>query len=148
MIASCTSEETGLGEIEVTEINESLSIVSGNKKKKPQSKYTDDDRYIIANFAKQHGPTKTANHFKQQYPTIRESTVRGFVKRLNENAKSAQRSGEPLEKKIKLQVQGRPCKLETTIDANSYPARFSAEKFPGNEVAINEKVRNFLIFIY
>ena len=73
-----TSAETGLGQVE----NSAIVSVVGNveKKRKPQCKYTDSDRYKIARYTSQHGPCRAAAHYKEIYPTIGESTVREFLK--------------------------------------------------------------------
>ena len=49
-----SSHDTGLPEIERAEIcQESLKLTG--RKRKPQSKYSDEDRYTIATYAKDNG---------------------------------------------------------------------------------------------
>ena len=49
VMATLSSQETELGEIENHAINEELT----RSKRKPQCKYSDEDRYIIAKYAKE-----------------------------------------------------------------------------------------------
>ena len=77
-------------------IHDDLAV---RKKKKPQSMYTDEDRYKIAKYASVHGPNKVARHFQSEYATIRELTVRGFLKmykQLKKEAHSFKRSPEKI----------------------------------------------------
>ena len=55
-----------------------VDVGSKPKKRKPQSKYTDEDRYKISRYAKDHGPNQVARCFQSKHPNIRESTVRSF----------------------------------------------------------------------
>ena len=73
-----SASESGLGEVD----NSAICIGVGAKGQnwKPQSKYTDEDRYKIAKFTEDHGPNQAARCFQSKYPTIRESTVRSFSK--------------------------------------------------------------------
>ena len=64
------------------------------KKRKPQSKRSDEDRYTTAKQAKVNGASQAANFFKNKYPTIIESTVRTFVKKYDENVKVAKACGQ------------------------------------------------------
>ena len=65
------------------------------KKRKPQSKYTDEDRYKIAKHAKNHEPNQAARCFQSKYPTIRESTVRRFLKKYNEQVRIEKTLNQP-----------------------------------------------------
>ena len=56
VMATLLSQGTGLGEIENHAINEELT----RSKRKPQCKYSDEDRYIIAKYAKERGSSKAA----------------------------------------------------------------------------------------
>ena len=72
--------DTDLGELDNNSICQELSTSVG-KKRKPQSTYSDEDRYIIAKCAKYHGISQAAKFFKNKYPKINESTVRTFVRK-------------------------------------------------------------------
>ena len=49
--------------------------------------YTDEDRYKIVKYAKNHGPKQVAICFQSKYPTIPKSTVRSFLKKYNEQVR-------------------------------------------------------------
>ena len=88
------------------EICQELSKLTG-RKRKPQSKYSDEDRYTIAKYAKDNGASKAAKFFKNKYPTINKSTVRTFVKKYDENVKVAKACGRSPDNKLKtLCVEG------------------------------------------
>ena len=76
-----SSSESGLGEVDSSTI--SVVVDGKEKKRKPQSKYNDEDRYKIAKYAKGHVPNQAARCFQSKYPTIRESTVRIFFERMS-----------------------------------------------------------------
>ena len=104
-----------------------LALVQKRKKKQPQSKYTVEDRYKIAKYAKDHGPNQAARCFHSKYPTIRESTVRSFLKKYNEQVR-----------------------IEKTL--NQLPAERITNLTRGRSLmvgpAIDEKVRKFLIALF
>ena len=80
-----SASESGLGEVDNSVI--CVGVDAKTKKRKRQSKYTDEDRYKIAKYAKDHGPNQAARCFQSKYPTIRESTVRSFLKKYNEQVR-------------------------------------------------------------
>ena len=84
--------DTGLGVVDRPEICQELLKLTG-KKWKTQSKYSDEDRYTIAKYAKDNGASQAAKFFKIKYPTINESTVRTFVKKYDEIVKVAKVCG-------------------------------------------------------
>ena len=73
--------ESGLGEVDNSTI--CVGVDAKAKKRKPQSQYTDEDRFKIAKYAKDHGPNQAERCFQSKYQTIRESTVRNFLKKYN-----------------------------------------------------------------
>ena len=50
---------TVLGEVDRAEICQELSKLTG-RKRKPQSKYSDEDRYMIAKYGKDNGASQAA----------------------------------------------------------------------------------------
>ena len=72
--------ESGLGEVDNSAI--CVAVCAKPKKRKPQSKYTDEDRYKIAKYNKNHGPNQAARCFQSKYPTIRESTSEKFFEKI------------------------------------------------------------------
>ena len=108
------SAETGLRQVENSAI---VSVVENvEKKRKPQCKYTDSDRYKIARYASQHGPCRAAAHYKKIYPTIRVSTVREFLKKYIKQLDAAKRSNTSPEKRIVNLERGRPLMVGVSID--------------------------------
>ena len=51
-----SASESGLGEVDNSAI--CVDVGAKVKKRKPQSQYTDEDRYKIAKYAKDHGPNQ------------------------------------------------------------------------------------------
>ena len=82
------------------EICQELSKLTG-RKRRPQSKYYDEDRYTIVKYAKDSGASQAAKFFKNKYPTISECTVRTFVKKYDENVKVAKACGRSPDNKLK-----------------------------------------------
>ena len=121
-----SSHDTGLGEVDGVEICQELSKLTG-RKWKPQSKYSDEDRYTIAKYAKKNGASQAAKFFKNKYPTINESTVQTFVKKYDENVKVAKACGQSPDRKLKILMHGRPLMVGPII---------------------SEKVRKFMISLY
>ena len=80
-----SDSESGLGKVDNSAI--CVGVGAKAKKRKPQSKYTDEDHYKIAKYAKDHGPNQAARYFQSKYPTIRESTVKRFLKKYNEQVR-------------------------------------------------------------
>ena len=63
------SHGIGLGEVDRAEICQELSKLTG-RKRKTQSKYSDEDRYTIAKYAKDNGASQAAKFSKRKYPRI------------------------------------------------------------------------------
>ena len=103
-----------------------LSKLTG-RKLKPQNKYSNEDRYTIAKYAKDNGTLQAANFFKDKYPTINESTAQTFVKKYDENMKVAKAYGQSPDRKLKILMRGRPLMVGPIID---------------------DKVRKFMILLY
>ena len=92
--------DTGLGVVDRPEICQELLKLTG-KKWKTQSKYSDEDRYTIAKYAKDNGASQVAKFFKCKYPTINEYNVPTFVKKYDENVKVAKACGRSPDRKLK-----------------------------------------------
>ena len=107
-----SSHDTSLGE--TAEICQELSKLTG--KRKPKSKYSDEDRYTITKYAKDNGASQAAKFFKNKYPTINESTVRTFVKKYDKNVKVAKACGRSPDRKLKTLMRGRTLMVGPIID--------------------------------
>ena len=51
--------------------------------------WKEDERYKIGKYASIHGPAAAVRKYKQQFPILNESTVRGFRKRFEEELKKS-----------------------------------------------------------
>ena len=118
--------DTGIGEVDRAEICQELSKLTG-RKRKPQSKYSDEDRYTIAKYAKDNDASQATKFFKNNYPTINDSTLRTFVKKYGENVKVGKACGRSPDRKLKTLMRGRPLMVGPIID---------------------EKVRKFMVSLY
>ena len=121
-----SSHDTGLGEVDRAEICQELSKLTG-RKRKPQSKYSDEDRYTIAKYAKDNDASQATKFFKKKYPTVNDSTVRTFVKKYGEDVKVGKACGRSPDRKLKTLMRGRPLMVGPIID---------------------EKVRKFMVSLY
>ena len=120
------SHDAGLGEVDRAEICQESSKLIG-RKRKPQSKYSDEDRYTIAKYAKDNDASQATKFFKNNYPTINDSTLRTFVKKYGENVKVGKACGRSPDRKLKTLMRGRPLMVGPIID---------------------EKVRKFIVSLY
>ena len=91
-MATPSSNHTGLGELGNNAICQEL-LKSTGRKRKLQSTYSDQDKYLIVKFAKDDGAPQAAKFFRNKYPRINESTVQTFVKKSDKNVKVAKARG-------------------------------------------------------
>ena len=120
------SHDAGLGEVDRAEICQESSKLIG-RKRKPQSKYSDEDRSKIAKYAKDNDASQATKFFKNKYSTINDSTMRTFVKKYGENVKVGKACGRSPDRKLKTLMRGRPLMVGPIID---------------------EKVRKFIVSLY
>ena len=69
-------EETHLGLVEYESVTNALTINEGVVKK--YTHYSDEDRYKIGRYASHHGASAVARKFSENYPKLKENTIRGF----------------------------------------------------------------------
>ena len=109
-----SASESGLDEVDNSAIR--VGVGAKAKKRKPKSKYTDEDRYKIAKDAKDHGPNRAAKYFQSKYPTIRKSTVKSFLKKYNEQVRIKKTLTQPLTERITNFTWGRSLMVGPVID--------------------------------
>ena len=109
-----SASESVLGEVDNSAV--SVGVGAKAKKRKPQSKYTDEDRYKIGKYAKDHGPNQAASCFPSKYPTTRESTVRSFLKKFKEQVRIEKTLNQPPAERITNLTRGRPIVVGPAID--------------------------------
>ena len=67
------SQEAGIGA--AGNNKNCAQILKVGERRKPQSKYRDEECFRIAQYAKEHGASRAATFFKSKYKIINESTV-------------------------------------------------------------------------
>ena len=78
--------------------------------------YSSKDRFSIRKNASIDGITSTVRKWKNTYPYLNESTVRGFKKCYEIQFKKASLKNKSPRKVIVSKLQGRPCLLGNEID--------------------------------
>ena len=73
--------------------------------------YTDKNRYSIGKYASCHGVAVSVRGWKNTYPNLNESTVRGFKKRYEVKLKEASRKNVSPKKKLANKMRGHPTLL-------------------------------------
>ena len=99
-----------VGSLDIEAIENELKSTK-DKKRGTYSVYTPQERFIIAKYAAENGTSKAVHCFKTKYPSLNESTVRGFKSKYEKEMKAAK-----LEERQPLQVicsqpRGRPTML-------------------------------------
>ena len=126
VITTPSSHDIGLWELDNT-IGQELSKLAG-KKPKSQSAYSDEDRYLVAKYAKKLNTLNTSKYRLlnfSKYTAINESIVRAFVKKYDQNVKVAKAWGRSPNKKLNNLMRGRSLMVGLVID---------------------EKVRKFMVY--
>ena len=124
-LALSSASESGLGKVDNSTI--CVGALAKRKKRKPKSKYTDEDRCKIVKYAKDHGPNQAARCFQSKYPIIRESIMRSFLKKYNEQVRIEKTLNQPPAERITNLIRGRPLMVGSVVD---------------------EKVRKFLMALF
>ena len=75
-----STEESTFGQVDFDHVMEQLSKDETDKRGKYKQD-TERDRLAIARYAEQNGPRRAARKFDKQYPNLKESTVRWFLKK-------------------------------------------------------------------
>ena len=112
-----TSQETGLGEVATKEANASVENVleerqNGSEKAGQKRKYTHftpEQRAKIAKYAAESGNSAAIRHFKKEFSTLGESTVRLFKKQYESELKKKGREQEIFS--LPKKKRGRPLTL-------------------------------------
>ena len=80
-------------------------------------KYSPQDRFKIGKYASIHGSSRAVKAFKVNYPSLNESTVRGFLKKYVSELETARQKNRSPYKALNLNQRGRSLKLGP-IDEN------------------------------
>ena len=127
VITTPSSHDIGLWELDNNTICQELSKLAG-KKPKSQSAYSDEDRYLVAKYAKKLNTLNTSKYRLlnfSKYTATNESIVRGFVKKYVQNVNVAKAWGRSPDKKLNNLMRGRSLMVGLVID---------------------EKVRKFMVY--
>ena len=111
---SPSASESGLGEVDNSAI--CVGVGAKVKKRKPQSKCTDEYCYKIAKYAEDHGPNQIARCFQSKYPIIQESTVRSVLKNYNGQVRIEKTLNQPPAECITNLTRSRPLVVCPVID--------------------------------
>ena len=115
-MATSSSYDTGLVELDNNASFQQL-LKSAGIKPKPQSTYSDKDKYLITKYANDHGASQAATFVN--YPAKYESTGRTFVKKYNQNNKTAKACGQSSYKVLKNVMRGRLVMVEFPIEKSA-----------------------------
>ena len=100
-----SASESGLGKVDNSAIcvGVGAKAINGN----PQSKYTDEDRYKIEKYPKDHAPNQAARCFHSKYSNIKESTLRGYLEKYNEQVRIEKTLNQPPAEHITNSTSGK-----------------------------------------
>ena len=77
-----------------------------SKRKTSYQNYSEEDRFKIGKYASENGATAANKKFKNSYPDMKESTVRGFKSNYDEERKKAKRQSRPMTKALPEKKEG------------------------------------------
>ena len=104
--------DASLGELDFQCVQDEKAQKKSLRKTSYQ-KYTAEDRFKIGKYANKNGATAAVRKFKNSYPDMKESTVRGFKSNFEEELKKAKRQSRIMTKAL-------PEKKRASIDAWGY----------------------------
>ena len=111
-----TPDETGIGYVSHDNVCKAIKHKPNNKRK-AYVMYSPQDRFKIGKYASIHGSSRAVKAFKVNYPSLNESTVRGFLKKYVSELKTARQKNRSPSKALNLNQRGRPLRLGP-IDEN------------------------------
>ena len=82
--------DSNLGELDFQGVQDEIALKK-SKRKTSYQKYSGEDRFKISKYASENGATAAVRKFKNSYPAMKESTVRGFKSNYEEELKKAKR---------------------------------------------------------
>lgn len=102
--------ESNLGELDFQAIQKETE--KQNLKRKPSyQKYKPEDRFKIGKYASENGPIAAVRKFRITYPSIQESTARGFRSKYEEELKKAKKESRSVSTALTEERRGRPLML-------------------------------------
>ena len=100
--------DSNLGELDFQVVQDEMAQKK-SKRKTSYQKYSEEDRFKIG----ENGATAAVRKFKNLYPDMKESTVRGFKSNYEEELKKGKQQSRPMTKAL-------PEKKRASIDAWRY----------------------------
>ena len=88
-----TRQDTGLRAVDFGVLHSGYNDETSTSKRSKYIRWSEKDRYNIGKYASVNGPAAAVRKFKQQFPSINESTARTFRKRVESDLKEAKRKG-------------------------------------------------------
>ena len=109
--------DCNLGQIDFEAIQiEVVTTIQSKKKRGTCVVYTPKERFEIGKCAVENGTWKAVSRYKSRFPLLKESTVRGFKSKYENEIKIAAIQKKQLSELICSQPRGRPTLLRPTDD--------------------------------
>ena len=97
--------DSNLGELDFQGVQDEIAQKK-SKRKTSYQKYSEEDRFKIGKYASENGATAAVRKFKNSYPDMKESTVRGFKSNYEEELKKAKRQSRTMTKALPEKKKG------------------------------------------
>ena len=81
-------------------------------------KYTNEDRFKEGKFTSENGAAACVRRFKTDFPKLKESTGRDFIRKYEQELKTSRRNRKEIDKVLTVEKRGRPLllgRLEKTV---------------------------------
>ena len=100
--------ECNLGQIDFDAVqNEVETTIQSKKKRRTYVVYTPKERFEIGQYAIENGTSKVVSRYKSRFPSLKESTVRGFKSKYENEIKIAAIQKRQPSEVICFQLRGR-----------------------------------------
>ena len=97
--------DSNLGELDFQVVQDEIAQKK-SKRKISYQKYSEEDRFKIGKYANENGATAVVRKFKDSYPDMKESTVRGFKSNYGEKLKKVKLQSRPMTKALPEKKEG------------------------------------------
>ena len=91
--------DSNLGELDFQVVQDEIAQKK-SKRKMSYQKYSEEDLFKIGKYASKNEATAAVRKFKNSYPDMKKSTVRGFKSNYEEELKKAKRQSRPMTKTL------------------------------------------------
>ena len=97
--------DSSLGELDFQVVQDEVAQKK-SKRKTSYQKCSEEDRFKIGKYLSENGASVAVRKFKNLYPDMKESTVRGFKSNYEEELKKAKRQSRPMMKALPEKKEG------------------------------------------